>query len=119
MFGKGLTISAALYLASAACALAADLSLPAPPPDYSPPRHVGRALMKRHFIGGGYVVEGSRAIGVPYGGPGLAWGLTPDIGQLGAAGFGYYGVDGCWINRPAYDAYGHYFGVRAVNMCVN
>ena len=53
------------------------------------------------------------------GGFGVAWGLVPGLGQLGAAGFGYFAVDHCWTYQPVYDINGYYFGQRRVNVCVD
>jgi hypothetical protein len=80
----------ALCLAAAAPALAADPSLrPAPAP-----QHIAAA------------------------GGGVAWGLKPGFGQLGAAGFGYYHTDNCWRAEPAFDGYDNFLGDRRVNICM-
>jgi hypothetical protein len=96
MSSKGLLLISALALAAPA-SFAADLPLRSP----SAARH--------HH---GHVGWGDERVGVAYG-------LVPGLGQLGAAGYGYYGLARCWINGPAYDADGYYFGRQLVDICVN
>ena len=55
---------------------------------------------------------------VRHGGGGLAWGLAPGVGQLGAAGLGYYHTDNCRSHQPAYDEFGDYVGERPANICI-
>jgi hypothetical protein len=122
MFRKRLAFLSALYLASVASSFAADMPLSSPAPVACPPPHSVRHVVRRHIVRHvivrreGYGVEGA-VIGVNSG-AGLAWGLTEGVGQLGAAGLGYYGVNGCWVYRPAFDRFGNYFGRRLVNMCL-
>jgi hypothetical protein len=96
MLGKGLLFVAALALAAPA-SFAADL----PMQSSSAWRHYHR-----------HVGWGDERVGVAYG-------LVPGLGQLGAAGYGYYGPARCWIYGPAYDADGYYFGRQPVDICVN
>jgi hypothetical protein len=49
---------------------------------------------------------------------GVAWGMKPGIGQLGAAGLGYYHTDNCWRFEPTYDGFDNYLGERRVNICL-
>jgi hypothetical protein len=49
---------------------------------------------------------------------GLAWGLTPGVGQLGATGLGYYHTEDCWSRQPQYDAFDNYLGEQPTNICV-
>lgn len=49
---------------------------------------------------------------------GVAWGLKPGLGQLGAAGFGYYRTENCWTREPTFDAFDNYLGNRRTNICV-
>jgi len=49
---------------------------------------------------------------------GVAWGLKPGFGQLGAAGFGYYHTDNCWRSEPTFDAFDNFVGDRRVNICM-
>ena len=49
---------------------------------------------------------------------GVAWGLKPGLGQLGAAGYGYYRTDNCWTTEPTFDAFDNYVGIRRKNICV-
>ena len=49
---------------------------------------------------------------------GVAWGLKPGLGQLGAAGYGYYRTDDCWTKEPTFDAFDNYVGIRRKNICV-
>jgi hypothetical protein len=51
-------------------------------------------------------------------GGGVAWGLKPGFGQLGAAGFGYYRTDNCWRSEPTFDGYDNFLGDRRVNICM-
>ena len=97
MPGKGLLFILALSAATPASCFAADLSMRPPPPWRHYYRHAG---------------GGDGRLGV-------AFGLVPGLGQLGAAAFGYYGVAHCWTHQPAYDADGDYFGVQPVDVCVN
>jgi hypothetical protein len=121
MFRKGLAFVSALCLAGSASSFAADMPLPptavCPPPH---PRHVVRRVIVRHAIVRRESADFNGAVfGVSGSGAGLAWGLTEGVGQLGAAGLGYYGVNGCWVYRPAFDRFGNYFGRRLVNMCLD
>jgi hypothetical protein len=52
------------------------------------------------------------------GGGGVAWGLKPGAGQLGAAGFGYYRTDNCWRSEPTFDGFDNFLGDRRVNICM-
>jgi opacity protein-like surface antigen len=90
MLLKQLLCLSALSLAASAPALAADPSMrPAPG--------------AQHMASGG---------------GGVAWGLKPGFGQLGAAGFGYYRTDNCWRYESMYDGFDDYLGNRRVNICV-
>jgi hypothetical protein len=86
---KRLSCLAALGVAACAPALAADAPLRSGPGIHRP----GRA-------------------------GGLAWGLAPGVGQLGAAGFGYYHTDDCWAYQPTFDGFDNYLGERRVNICL-
>jgi len=52
------------------------------------------------------------------GGGGVAWGLAPGVGQLGAAGFGYLAVANCWSYQPVFDRFGNYLGDEQLYICV-
>jgi hypothetical protein len=52
------------------------------------------------------------------GGGGVAWGLAPGIGQLGASGFGYYVVANCWRDEPVFDRFGVYLHDEPIYICV-
>jgi hypothetical protein len=52
-------------------------------------------------------------------GVGVAWGLAPGAGQLGAAGLGYYGVTNCWSYQLVYDRFGNYLGEQPANICLD
>ncbi len=56
--------------------------------------------------------------GLRRGGGGVAWGLAPGIGQLGASGFGYYAVANCWRDEPVFDRFGAYLHDEPMNICV-
>jgi hypothetical protein len=96
MSSKGLFLVSALVLAAPA-SFAADLSMRSPSAWRHHNRHPG---------------WGDERVGVAYG-------LVPGLGQLGAAGYGYYGPARCWTYEPAYDADGNYFGRQPVDICVN
>jgi hypothetical protein len=49
---------------------------------------------------------------------GVAWGLAPGAGQLGAAGLGYY-AGNCWSYQIVYDRFGNYVGEQPANICVD
>jgi hypothetical protein len=51
-------------------------------------------------------------------GGGVAWGLAPGAGQLGAAGLGYYAVGNCWSYELVYDRFGNYLGEQPANICL-
>lgn len=75
------------------------------------PMRIGRASA-------GLVIK-RRPVGLSARGPGgLAWGLTPGIGQVGSAGLGYYSVDHCFVEPPAVLLDPDYRGPRFVNICV-
>jgi hypothetical protein len=120
MFRVRLVCFSAFFAAACAPTFAADPSMRVAPPACSPPAESwhssigGRraAAHWRHSYGW------SESHSLSGGGVGVAFGLTPGVGQLGAAGFGYYAVNGCWSNRPAYDRFGNYIGVRPVNICI-
>jgi hypothetical protein len=97
MPGKGLLFLVALSMVAPASSFAADLPMRSAP------------AWRHHY---GHIGGGDERLGVAYG-------LVPGLGQLGAAAFGYYGVAHCWTHQPAYDADGDYFGVRPVDVCVN
>jgi hypothetical protein len=97
MPGKGLLFLLALSSAAPTSSFATDLSMRWAPEWRHHYRHAG---------------GGEERLGVAYG-------LVPGLGQLGAAALGYYGVAHCWTHQPAYDADGDYFGVRPVDVCVN
>ena len=119
MFGKGLVVFA-LCVAACASVSAADLPLQSPPPAYGgdgPPAHSGYGPPA---FGASPPPELHRFHpGAVWRHGGVAWGLVPGVGQLGAAGFGYYGARHCWIYQPVYDPYGNYFGEQPVDLCVN
>jgi hypothetical protein len=98
MPGKGLLFVAALLVAAPASSLAADLPVRSAFARHAHARHLG-------YIGN------ARYIGVAYG-------LVPGLGQLGAAAPGYYGAIHCRTYEPAYDIDGNYFGRRPVDLCL-
>lgn len=98
MPGKRLLFLSALGVAACASALAADLPIRSTPPSHRPPLRRGYS---------------SRPVYV-----GVAFGLVPGLGQLGAAAPGYYGAANCWRPEPAYDVDGNYYGRRLVNLCL-
>jgi hypothetical protein len=97
----------ALSVAASGGASAADVPLPSAPPggplslDGGPGGHSGHAWRGPRFGGGG-----------------VAWGLAPGIGQLGAAGFGYYAVANCWRDEPVFDRFGAYLHNEPIYICV-
>jgi hypothetical protein len=95
-------------VAASAGALAADLPSRSAPPDWPPSVDGGPGGHPGHRWRGPRVGAGG----------GVAWGLTPGVGQLGAAGFGYYAVDNCWGYEPVFDRFGNYFGRQPVYICV-
>ncbi len=112
MLGRGLVF---LALCATAPAFGADLPAGLPPPGVG-----GGAPPPPPPFGGPPPAElrGFRP-GAVWGPGGVAWGLVPGVGQLGAAGFGYYAVRGCWTYQPVYDQYGNFFGEQPVDVCVN
>jgi hypothetical protein len=97
MFRKRLVCLSALYIAVCALSLGADLPMRLAPPAWDP-GSVGRSLSS--------------------GGGGLAWGLAPGVGHLGAAGFCYYHAENCWSYRLVYDRFGNYLGEQPANICI-
>jgi hypothetical protein len=116
MFRIRLVCLSALYAAACAPSFAADMPMRSAPAACAPPiesRHVSnrRAVWRHNYSASG----GQGWSGV---GGGVAFGLAPGVGQLGAAGTGYYAINGCWAYEPAYDRFGNYFGVQPVNICI-
>jgi hypothetical protein len=97
MLRKGLVCFSALTIAACAPCFAADLPLRSAPAVWG--------------AGSG----GQRLSG---GSSGLAWGLAPGVGQLGAAGFGYYRAESCWSYQLVYDRFGNYLGEQPANICL-
>jgi len=99
MFRERLVFLIILAAAAPAPSVAADAPLPLAPPGHGHARH------------GGHVPDGASL--------GIAYGLVPGLGQLGAAAYGYYGAVNCWSRAPAYDNSGEYIGELPVNICLN
>ncbi len=97
----------ALSVAASASAFAADLSSRSAP--------AGGPLSRD---GGPGAHSGRDWRGPRLGGGGVAWGLAPGIGQLGAAGFGYYAVANCWRDEPVFDRFGAYLHNEPIYICV-
>jgi len=97
MLRKKLVCLSALYIAACAPSFAADLPLRSAPSVW------------------GANSGGQRLSG---GGGGLTWGLAPGVGQLGAAGFGYYHAENCWSYQLVYDRFGDYLGEQPANICL-
>jgi hypothetical protein len=124
MFRKGLVCLSALYATACAPCLAADAPMRTAPPACAPSVDGGHSSGRR---GAGWRRDYSWAAGRSASGAhvwsgagaGVAFGLTPGVGQLGASGFGYYGVNGCWSYQPVYDRFGNYFGQQPVNICLD
>jgi hypothetical protein len=95
-----LTCLSAFYIAACAPCFAADLPMRSAPPALGTP---------------GW---GAGSGGQHPGGGGLAWGLAPGVGQLGAAGFGYYRAESCWSYELVYDRFGNYVGEQPANVCL-
>jgi hypothetical protein len=97
----------ALSVAVTAGAFAADLASRSAPP--------GGPISLDGGPGGhsAHVWRGSR-----FGGGGVTWGLAPGIGQLGAAGFGYFAVANCWREEPVFDRFGAYLHTEPIYICV-
>jgi hypothetical protein len=110
MRGKGLVLLALGALIGAP-AIAADLPL-------GPPPAAGRGAPSPHEGGPPPALQGFRP-GAVWGHGGVAWGLVPGLGQLGAAGYGYYAVRHCWAYQPVYGPYGDFAGQAPVNVCVD
>jgi hypothetical protein len=124
MPGKGLVLLALCALVGAP-ARAADLPIGPPPAALAaaPPAIAGAAPPA---VGGPPPLPGAPPPeserfrpGAVWGHAGVAWGLVPGLGQLGAAGYGYYGVRHCWAYQPVFDRNGDYGGEQPVNVCVN
>lgn len=136
MLRKRSVCLSALYIAACAPAFAADpvpqstAAAACPPPQSAPAacppaasRHVshrrGISLHRRYVWRSEHHWSGAHVSHVPsVAGGGLAWGLAPGMGQLGAAGFGYYHVDNCWSYQMVYDRYGNYVGEQPANICL-
>lgn len=114
-----------LCMLACAPSFAADAPLRTTPPVCAPSTGDGRGGAARgagwHRRYGWAVQRSVRTEHVWSGGGdggGVAFGLTQGVGQLGAAGLGYYGVNGCWGYQPVYDRFGNYFGQEPVNICL-
>jgi hypothetical protein len=119
MLRKGLTCIAALYIAACAPSTAADLPMKSTPPEcpllfteVMPSLHTTLAATQvTHRFRSPLRGEGA--------GVGVAWGLAPGAGQLGAAGLGYCGVTNCWSYQLVYDRFGNYLGEQPANICLD
>lgn len=121
MLRVSLVCFSALFVAACAPAFAADPPLRAAAHACSPPAggvHSSGIGSRRAAANWRRSYGWSEGHSLSGGGAGVAFGLTPGVGQLGAAGFGYYAVNGCWSYRPTYDRFGNYVGVRPVNICI-
>ena len=126
MLRKRLVCLPALCVLACAPSFAADVPMRTAPPACAPAIESGRSgamrgaawrhRYNRYSWSAGRSAGGAHVLGGA--GVGVAYGLTPGVGQLGASGFGYYGVNGCWSYQPVYDRFGNYFGQQPVNICL-
>ena len=96
----------ALSVAASGSVFAADLSSRSAP--------AGGQLARD---GGAGAHSGIDWRGPRFRGGGIAWGVAPGIGQLGAAGLGYYAVANCWRDEPVFDRFGAYLHNEPIYIC--
>jgi len=107
MLSKGRICLLALSVAASGGAFAADI-----------PLRSASSGGPRSLDGGPGAYFAHNWRGPRVGGGGVAWGLAPGIGQLGAAGFGYYAVANCWRDEPVFDRFGVYLHDEPIYICV-
>ncbi|WP_158815635.1 hypothetical protein [Methylocapsa sp. S129] len=137
MLRKGLICLSASYIAACASAVAADAPLSPAAAVACPPaivRHASGAhrLVWRHkYVWRSEHSAAARRDVIDHSGGdhrdaavlramggGLAWGLAPGAGQLGAAGLGYYHAESCLSYESVYDRWGNYVREQPTNICI-
>jgi hypothetical protein len=116
MLRNGLACLSALSIAACTPASAADPPAPAacPPAVHIVPR--AAVFHRPHSASHSIAVVARENVGLGRD-VGVAWGLAPGAGQLGAAGLGYY-AGNCWSFQIVYDRFGNYVGEQPTNICV-